>query len=60
MLLILSSNKFNQFSPVLQNRMMKFYRSANWLALLFVLVLLVETEPAENISFVIESADKKI
>ena len=60
MLLILSSNKFNQFPPVLLNRIMEFYRSANWLALLFVLVLLVETEPAENISFVMQPADKKI
>ena len=36
-----------------------FTRSANWPALLFILVPLVETEPAENITLVIEPPEKK-
>ena len=35
-------------------------RSANRPALLFILVTLVEVQPAENITFVMEPADKKI
>ena len=46
-----------RIQPVAQN----FLRSANRPALLFTLVpLLVETEPAENITFVIEQSHKKL
>ena len=37
-----------------------FIRSANRPRLLFILVLLVETESAEKITFVIEPADKNL
>ena len=36
-----------------------FIRSANRPALLFILVPLVETEPAENITLVVEPPEKK-
>ena len=46
----------------------QFYRTVTWNlvrsakrpALLFILVLLLETKPAKNIAFVIEPADKKM
>ena len=36
-----------------------FTRSANWPALLFILVPLVGTKPAENITLVMEPPEKK-
>ena len=48
---------FNRFYRIVSQN---FTRSANQPALLFILVPLVETEPAENITLVMEPPEKKI
>ena len=47
---------FNWFYRIVSQN---FTISANWPALLFILVPLVETEPAENITLVMEPPEKK-
>ena len=48
---------FNWFNIIVPQN---FTRSANRPALLFILVPLVETEPAKNITLVMELPEKKI
>ena len=47
---------FNWFYRIVSQ---KFTRSANRLALLFIFVPLVETEPAENVTLVMQAIEKK-